>query len=497
MSVYLHLDSLAREDAFICNSTYTVDFATIASLPPSTLLGNELTANANGVLVVDGVRIPLHSTVLVKDQLNPVENGLYKLTQLGTATQPWILTRYTLVNGTVVNVPLDPNSLSIRVNTPEQYRGNSTNYKNRFTIDFGVPPSSITIGTDPFDVVLGCKYLPNDVRRFLSLSTDANAVVTTATGENLVGYVGNTIVGITVVNGLTLTNGDIVIVKDQTNPIENGVYTFAGVTLTRIIGLDTGDTFTIGGYTVLDVSTGTYYTITTDGIVGTDPILFNVDLGSVLTNGVFDTTNEIQMPTNYRVYFDDLNCPSNKRTIGFRAHCKDTPENLTYSVEFCTVILPSITLVQEPIYNDENSIISFDYTSILNEPYIYVRLRSIDHAYGDLITTNNPPAEEATFVAWRDKYDLGSNTEINPDDDPIIFPSLTAEPRWVIYKSCMVTTMRLNLRASSWEVRIYDRYGRDLVLLESAPVTITQNPPPVDRFKQTMITVGIRPNYPV
>jgi hypothetical protein len=499
MSVYLHLDSLARESPYICNCTYSVQFATTSALPLSTLTLNILTANQNGQLTIDGVLVPQHSIILVKDQIIPSENGIYKVTQTGSSTQPWILTRYILTNGTVLNVPLDPISLSICVNTPEIYKALTSNHNRKFTIDFGSPAAPITIGTTPFTVVLGCKWRPNDPRLLLHLVSNWNVVVATGTGENLAGYGGG---GSTIslispsVNGVTLNPGDLVLVKDQIIPVQNGVYVYSAFNiLTRVVGLAVGDSFAIGQFTIFDIYTATYYTITSSGIVNTNPIIFNINLGLLSTNGIIN--NNVQMATNYKVYFEDLNCPNNKRTIGFRAHCKDTPENLTYSVEFCTVILPSITLRQNPIYDNNNNIIAFDYSSILNEPYIYVRLRSIDHALDDVITTNNPPAEEATFVVWHDKYNLGSDTVINPDDDPIIFPSLTAEPRWIVFKSCMMTTMRLNLRAESLEVRIFDRFGRDLILLEDATIITPANPPPVNPYKQTMMVVGIRPNYPV
>lgn len=89
--------------------------ATTAALPAVTAagsgIGKTLTATANGVLTVDGVNTwydvntdggsinpddPVNrsaSRVLVKNQTNAADNGIYTVTQKGTASTPFILTR--------------------------------------------------------------------------------------------------------------------------------------------------------------------------------------------------------------------------------------------------------------------------------------------------------------------------------------------------------------------------------------------------------------------
>jgi hypothetical protein len=77
--------------------------ATTAALPASTYangaagVGATLTATANGVLTIDGYAIvagDVGKPVLVKDQAAPAQNGLYTITQAGTAGAPFILTRH-------------------------------------------------------------------------------------------------------------------------------------------------------------------------------------------------------------------------------------------------------------------------------------------------------------------------------------------------------------------------------------------------------------------
>jgi hypothetical protein len=87
--------------------------------PAGSGIGKTLTATANGVLVVDGVNTwfdvvhdgyspnpvsvspPPASRVLVKDQANAADNGIYCVTDKGTVSTPFILTRATDFDGSV------------------------------------------------------------------------------------------------------------------------------------------------------------------------------------------------------------------------------------------------------------------------------------------------------------------------------------------------------------------------------------------------------------
>jgi hypothetical protein len=85
----------------------SVAYATTAALPAATYnngtsgVGATLTANANGALTVDGYTFTSPADngtrILVKDQSNGAENGVYTLTQAGNSSPgaPFILTRAT------------------------------------------------------------------------------------------------------------------------------------------------------------------------------------------------------------------------------------------------------------------------------------------------------------------------------------------------------------------------------------------------------------------
>lgn len=71
--------------------------ATAAALPAVTAagagVGKTLTANAVGILTIDGIATVLNDRVLIKDQVNQVDNGIYDVTTEGTAGVAFALTR--------------------------------------------------------------------------------------------------------------------------------------------------------------------------------------------------------------------------------------------------------------------------------------------------------------------------------------------------------------------------------------------------------------------
>ena len=83
------------------NFHQSVRLATAAALPANTYnngssgVGATLTANANGALSVDGVAAVVGNRILVKNEVAQANNGVYTVTQVGSAGTPYILTRAT------------------------------------------------------------------------------------------------------------------------------------------------------------------------------------------------------------------------------------------------------------------------------------------------------------------------------------------------------------------------------------------------------------------
>jgi hypothetical protein len=79
----------------------SVDLATTAALPANTYnngasgVGATLTGNANGALSVDSTLTVVANRILVKNEAAGANNGVYVVTQVGSAGTPYILTRST------------------------------------------------------------------------------------------------------------------------------------------------------------------------------------------------------------------------------------------------------------------------------------------------------------------------------------------------------------------------------------------------------------------
>ena len=77
----------------------SVRVATTAALPSCTAagsgVGKTLTGDSAGVLTIDGVDTVLNDRILVKDQATGADNGIYKVTTEGDASNAFVLTRAT------------------------------------------------------------------------------------------------------------------------------------------------------------------------------------------------------------------------------------------------------------------------------------------------------------------------------------------------------------------------------------------------------------------
>lgn len=217
------------------------------------------------------------------------------------------------------------------------------------------------------------------------------------------------------------------------------------------------------------------------------------------TTGVYQPNQQlIQTTTNYKVIYDEILPTNNLKTLGFLEHCKERPVNLTFSVESCVLIISPSAVVAR-VASDG----TITYVSVLDEPYLYVKVMPIQNSEGNLIASNNFNASGATFILWCDKIQNSFNQSLS-DPLPRPLPDIPITDinlaKWIIYKSCMITTMRLNINDSEWHIRIYDRFGNDVILPESdnsgGGFTTTQPMPSVDPDIQTMVLIGIRPNYP-
>lgn len=97
-------------------------------------VGATLTSAGNTTLTVDGTLANLNDVVLVKTQASAFQNGVYTLTQAGSVSQPWILTRASYFN----------QSTETLANSTTAVTAGSTQ-----TGTWIMNPAVVTIGTDP------------------------------------------------------------------------------------------------------------------------------------------------------------------------------------------------------------------------------------------------------------------------------------------------------------------------------------------------------------
>jgi len=87
------------------NSTYT---AGTSDSTGGLGVGAKLTAAVDGALILDGVGVTINQRVLVKDQTDAKQNGIYTTTDPGDGDSPWILTRTTDFNGNLTAGTIKP-----------------------------------------------------------------------------------------------------------------------------------------------------------------------------------------------------------------------------------------------------------------------------------------------------------------------------------------------------------------------------------------------------
>jgi hypothetical protein len=186
-------------------------------------VGATLTGNANGQLStvsftdrIDNVVTALNQVILVKNQANQTQNGLYLVTQLGSVSQPFILTRATDADTQSEIYPLQVNVFGGQTQANLAYL--------QKTID-------PIIGTNPIvftTTQLGIQNTP--VLHVDTVTSSALPACTYTSGTNptLPGQgaflEANVNGSIGTINGFALINGRRVLIKDQANQAHNGVY---------------------------------------------------------------------------------------------------------------------------------------------------------------------------------------------------------------------------------------------------------------------------------
>lgn len=217
--------------------------ATLVALPAVTAagsgVGKTLTANANGVLTIDGTATILNDRILVKNQATASDNGIYKVTTEGTAGVPFVLTRATDQDGSPSNEVSGGNFSFVEMGTANAGTGwvvlwdgnivvdtdpiNWTQFSDTGTVTYvaGAGLTQTGSGTVTFDVVssnTGITVNANDIA--LTLNTTSGLEISTGLRIKKDVTTANTI-------GVTITSNGAGVLFDSNSFADSGSETLA------------------------------------------------------------------------------------------------------------------------------------------------------------------------------------------------------------------------------------------------------------------------------
>ena len=135
-----------------------VDYGTVVYTPGTTGadggtgVGATLTSGINGVFTIDNYTPDQYDRVLIKDQTNQIQNGIYIVTNTGSSSSKWVLTRSTDYDNHIDGQVTPGDLVFVAVNNGEyttvptqQNTGWTQNYQGTGT------HQEIKIGTDPIN----------------------------------------------------------------------------------------------------------------------------------------------------------------------------------------------------------------------------------------------------------------------------------------------------------------------------------------------------------
>lgn len=283
----------------------SVNYSSAAALPTSSRSGNVITATNFGPLSVDGVTVNSGESVLVKDQATTTDNGVYTLTQVGTGSSTVVATNYATTG-----------ALTATATTTTL---TNTSFTGPLVIDGSTPvPGEVVLVKDQTTTA------QNGIYTVTAQGTGSSTVVAAnlATAAALASHATTTTVltatanGTLTVDGVTVTAGNVILVKNEATTAQNGIYTVTTVgnastkwKLTRHTSYDALGEIPFGlNVSVASGSTnankGFYLTAPTSGLItpGVTGLTFGASTKWLLTrHSSYDQAGEISLAMNASV----------------------------------------------------------------------------------------------------------------------------------------------------------------------------------------------------
>ncbi len=196
-----------------CETSTTVALPTCVYSNGSAGVGSTLTATANGsVGSIGGLAVVVGTRLLVKNQSLSLQNGIYVVTQLGSVSTPWILTRASDFDGSPVSDITAGDFVYIQEGTLAGTQWVQTN------VGTGTSPDHIIVGTDGVTFTqlsgsgtytggAGISVSSNTISNtgVLSLSAGFGVTLSSSTGNITVSGTGGTVTSVAVSVGAGLS----------------------------------------------------------------------------------------------------------------------------------------------------------------------------------------------------------------------------------------------------------------------------------------------------
>lgn len=195
----------------------SVRLATTAALPANTFGANVLTATGNGALTVDGSAVVNGDRILVKDEATGANNGIYVVTDAGSAGTPYILTRSTdadtsaeVTNGMYMycGEGTANASKSFVLSTHDPITLNATALAFVvFSVAGGAPANADYVTLSTNGILTNERVLTGTASQVIITDNGAGSTVVLSLPQNIATTSTPTFAGLTLTNPLTVPNG--------------------------------------------------------------------------------------------------------------------------------------------------------------------------------------------------------------------------------------------------------------------------------------------------
>ncbi|HEX2733296.1 MAG TPA: hypothetical protein VHM70_16910, partial [Polyangiaceae bacterium] len=247
-----------------------------------------LQGSANGAIAVDGVTLSLGDAVLLKNQTDQKQNGIYTLTTVGGGggtAMPSVKYGSTVdVGGTFTSTGV----LKATTAGPLAVDGFTLGTGDAVLLKNQSDPKQNGIYTLTTPATGGSVSMPSV--KYASNATNYPGSFTST------GVLQATSFGVLTVDGTNVGSGDAVLLKDQTDPKQNGIYTLTTVGTPAGTAMPNVKYASTGNYAGSFTSTGVFQSsnwgpLTVDGAtpVSTDAVLLK-DQTTTTQNGIYTLT---------------------------------------------------------------------------------------------------------------------------------------------------------------------------------------------------------------